>query len=627
MPFPGRNQHWEGSQGNKMQAVQKHANRKMLTLSLVIIVSGIGWQSCNNENKNISEPKDAAASVQSMLGRMTLDEKIGQMTQVDRGYLKSVSDISTYYLGSLLSGGGSAPADNSPAGWADMYDLYQTEALKTRLKIPLVYGIDAVHGHNNVIGAVIFPHEIGMGATHDPDLIRRANAIVAKEVAGTGIDWTFAPCLTVPQDEHWGRTYEGWSENSELVSQFAGAAVKGFQGEYLGAPNGILACAKHFAGDGGTQGGVDRGDTRLPEDEFRQIHISIYQAAIDAGVGSVMASYNSWNGQKSHGNYHLLTEILKNEMGFNGFIVSDWAGIDELPGDYRSDVEQSINAGIDMVMVPEHYQTFIGTLKELVNEGRVSMSRIDDAVTRILLVKYQMGLFEAPFTDRILTAQVGSVEHRSVAREAVKKSLVLLKNANNTLPLSKTIHRIHVAGKNANDMGNQCGGWTISWQGNSGDITQGTTILDGIKNTVSAQSVVTYSDDGSGAQDADIMIAVIGETPYAEMNGDRTDLHLAAEDVTVINNLKSTGKPVVVVLVSGRPLIITDELPEINALVAAWLPGTEGAGVADVLFGDYNPTGTLSVTWPRNMEQIPINYGDSNYDPLFAFGFGLTYSN
>ena len=312
-------------------------------------------------------------------------------------------------------------------------------------------------------------------------------------------------------------------------------------------------------------------------------------------------------------------------MGFDGFIVSDWAGIDEIPGDYRSDVETAINAGIDMVMVPEHYQTFIGTMLELVNQGRIPMTRIDDAVTRILRIKMRLGLFDQPLTDRKLTAEIGSDAHRAVAREAVRKSLVLLKNDQNILPLSKTLTRIHVAGKNADNIGNQCGGWTITWQGSSGNITPGTTILDGIKSAVSPSTQVTYSNDGTEANGADIAIAVVGETPYAEMYGDRTDLHLAAEDLTTIQNLKAAGLPVVVVIVSGRPLIVTDELSKWDALIAAWLPGTEGEGVADVLFGDYKPTGKLSYTWPRSMDQIPVHYDDTAADPLFKYGFGLTY--
>lgn len=563
--------------------------------------------------------------VEALLAQMTLDEKIGQMTQVDRGFLEKEEDIQIYYLGSLLSGGGSAPADNSPNGWANMYDRYQLYALQTRLKIPLIYGIDAVHGHNNVRGAVIFPHNIGLGCTRNPALVEQAARITATEVAGTGIDWTFSPVVAVPQNERWGRTYEGFGESPELVQMMAEAAVKGYQGNVLADRASILACAKHFVGDGGTTNGRDQGDTQVDETTLRQIHLPGYLAAIEAGVGSIMVSFSSWNGQKMHGNTYLLTEVLKNELWFKGFLISDWGGIDQLPGDYASDVETSINAGLDMIMVPQRYKEFISTLKNLVNQGRVPRSRIEDAVRRILRVKMAMGLFEQPFSDRALTAAVGSAAHREVARECVRQSLVLLKNNNHTLPLAKNLTRIHVAGKNADDLGNQCGGWTISWQGRSGNITTGTTILQAIKNTVSSNTAVTFSRDGTGAEGADAGIVVIGETPYAEGLGDRADLRLATDDVVTIIRVRNAGIPVVVLLLSGRPMIISPWIDYYDAFIAAWLPGTEGQGVADVIFGDYNPTGRLSHSWPREMSQIPINAGDPVYDPLFAYGYGLSY--
>ena len=338
-----------------------------------------------------------------------------------------------------------------------------------------------------------------------------------------------------------------------------------------------------------------------------------------------MVSYSSINGQKMHGSKYWITDVLKDELGFKGFVVSDWQGIDQLPGDYKSDIQNSINAGVDMVMVPNNFIEFIQYLKELVNENRVSIERIDDAVRRILTVKFELGLFEKPFTDRSLTPTVGSAAHRSVARQCVRESLVLLKNENNFLPLSKNINHILVAGKNGLDIGNQCGGWTISWQGSSGDITTGTTVYQGIKNAVPGSTTVSYSFNGSSTQGADVAIVVVGETPYAEGNGDRNDLALSPEDITTINNIKNAGIPYVIILISGRPMIITDELADCNAFVAAWLPGTEGQGIADVLFGDYNFTGKLSHSWPRNMSQIPINFGDANYDPLFPYGFGLSY--
>ena len=582
--------------------------------------------------------------VAPVLAKMTLEEKVGQMTQAEQDALKDVNDIQNYFLGSLLSGGNSDPkAGNSLEAWTEMYDRYQSLALKSRLGIPILYGVDAVHGHNNVLGAVVFPHNIGLGCTRNPALVERAARITAKEVRATGINWTFAPCVTVVRDERWGRTYEAFGETPELARTLGEAAVRGLQGADLKDPLGVLACAKHFAGDGGTTFGtgvpkqpnsterwpLDRGDTRLSEKELKEIHMQGYVTAIKAGVGSIMPSYNSWNGVKASGSKRLLTEILKDEMGFEGFLISDYDAIDELPGDYRSDIEQSINAGMDMVMVPQKYREFFDTLVALVKEGRVPMSRIDDAVRRILRVKFAMGLMDKQrnhMADRSLHKSFGSAEHREVARECVRQSLVLLKNEKRALPIGKSLSRVHVAGKSADDIGNQCGGWTVAWQGKSGEVTTGgTTILKAIRDTVSKSTKVTFSPDGAGASGADIGVVVIGETPYAEMLGDSEDLQLAKEDIEAIDNMKKAGIPVVAVLVSGRPLIIDQALSRCDALVAAWLPGTEGQGVADVLFGDYKPTGKLSFSWPRSVAQIPINFGDRNYDPLFKYGFGLSY--
>jgi len=592
----------------------------------ILIISLIMLWSCKEEP---SSPNDQLPSVServnSLLSQMSLEEKIGQMTQAERGALQNITDIKTYYLGSLLSGGGSAPSTNSAQGWADMYDYFQNFALQTRLKIPLIYGIDAVHGHNNVYGATIFPHNIGLGCTRNPQLIEQAARVTAEEVSGTGIDWTFAPCIATVRDERWGRTYEGFGETAELSISMADATVRGYQGMNLSDYGNILACAKHYLGDGGTQGGDDQGNVVADEQTVRNLHLQGFVSAINAGVKSIMVSYSSINGQKMHGSRYWITDVLKDELGFKGFVVSDWQGIDQLPGDYKSDIQNSINAGIDMVMVPYNFIEFIQYLKELVNENRVSIERIDDAVRRILTVKFELGLFEKPFTDRSLTPTIGSAAHRSVARQCVRESLVLLKNQNNFLPLSKNINHILVAGKNGLDIGNQCGGWTISWQGSSGDITTGTTVYQGIKNAVPSSTNVSYSFNGSSTQGADVAIIVVGETPYAEGNGDRNDLALSPEDITTINNIKNAGIPYVIILISGRPMIITDELADCNAFVAAWLPGTEGQGIADVIFGDYNFTGKLSHSWPRNMSQIPINYGDANYDPLFPYGFGLSY--
>ncbi|MBL46819.1 MAG: glycoside hydrolase family 3 N-terminal domain-containing protein [Candidatus Neomarinimicrobiota bacterium] len=572
--------------------------------------------------------------VETLMSDMTLKEKIGQMTQVDRQFLNDISDISKYGFGSLLSGGGSTPATNEPKAWADMYDSYQREALKTRLQIPLIYGIDAVHGHNNVVGATIFPHNIGLGATRDAALVEAVARATALEVAATGMDWDFAPCLAVPDDYRWGRTYEGFSEDTDLVSQLGGAAVRGYQSTDISNPQSVLACAKHFIGDGGTTFGtglnnlIDRGNLAISEEELRKRHLPPFQKAIDEGVATFMAAYNTWNDVKCHANKFLLTDLLKDELGFKGFVVSDWAAIEEIPGDYKSDIITSINAGIDMVMVPgavkfgnESFENFLKLLEESVQEGSIPMERIDDAVKRILLIKKQSGLFDRPFSDQQLLAHIGSDKHRQIAREAVRKSMVLLKNKDGILPLPKEGKTIIVAGRGADNIGMQSGGWTISWQGDMGQTTDGTTILDAIKSAVSPGTVVEYTPDGT-AYTGDLAVVVVGEKPYAEMQGDRKDLKLDKEDLDVIKRFKENDIPVVVVLLSGRPMIITDEIEKWDGLIAAWLPGTEGSGVADVLFGDYNPTGKLSFSWPKNMNQFPINPED---DHLYSFGFGLSY--
>ncbi len=622
--------------------------KSLTRFRLLILISAF----CLGMN-TFSDPAGSAApkplsshdgKVKELLAKMTLDEKVGQMTQADQQALKDITDIEKYFLGSLLSGGDSDPKEgNSLQAWTDMYDRYQVHALKTRLAIPLLYGVDAVHGHSNVLGAVIFPHNIGLGCAHNPALVEKAARITAEEVRATGVNWTFAPCVAVPRDERWGRTYEGFGESPELARALGEAAVRGLQGADLANPLNIVACAKHYVGDGGTTWGtglarrrgstdrfpLDQGDTQLDEKSLREIHLQGYITAVKAGVGTIMPSYNSWNGVKCSASKRLLTEILKNELGFEGFLISDYAALDQLPGTYKDQIELSINAGMDMVMVPNRYPEFFNTLKTLVNEGKVSVSRIDDAVKRIRRVKFALGLMDkgrSHLADRKLQQSFGSAEHRQVARECVRQSLVLLKNENKALPIPKQLARIHVGGKSADDIGNQCGGWTILWQGKSGDVTSGgTTILKAIQNAVSKNTQVTFSKDGTGAAGANIGIVVIGETPYAEMNGDRTDLALAKEDVDAVNNMRQAGVPVVVVLISGRPMIIDQVLGKCDAFVAAWLPGTEGQGVADVLFGDYRPTGKLSHTWPRSMTQIPINIGDAKYDPLFKYGFGLSY--
>lgn len=617
----------------------------IFTVSATIFeVENLHAQSSASDVKNFDSYAEQA---QMLLARMSLAEKIGQMTQADLSGLKSPDEVSELFLGSVLSGGSSDPkSGNDLASWTSTVEELQKAALSTPLAIPLLYGIDAVHGHNNVIGAVIFPHNIGLGCTRNPELVREVSRVTANEMRASTINWTFAPCVTVPRDIRWGRTYEGFSEDPEVSGLLGEAAVWGLQGYDLRDPTSVLACAKHFVADGGTQAEVrradwdqfdeevrlrlDQGNSVIDEATLRDIHLSPYLPSIAAGVGSIMPSYSSWNGVKCSANKQLLTDILKGELGFEGFLISDYNAIDQLSSDYKEAIKLSVNAGMDMFMVPLKYREFISKLTELVNEGAVSEERINDAVKRILQVKAALGLLDPGVSltaDEEMKGKFGSKEHREVARQAVRESLVLLKNDNKTLPISATAKRIHIVGKAADDIGIQCGGWTIDWQGRAGDVTTGgTTLLTALKNAVSNDTQVTSSTDGTGGEGADIIIAVVGENPYAEGNGDDEDLQLSEEDRKVIANARKAGAPLAVVLYSGRPLAVSDTIAEADAFVAAWLPGTEGAGIADVLLGKVAPTGKLSFTWPRSAGQEPINVGDKEYDPLFPFGFGLTYS-
>lgn len=570
---------------------------------------------------------------------MTLDEKLGQMTQAELTYLGDLTDIAKFGIGSVLSGGDADPKEgNSLEAWAAVVARCQEQARKTRLGIPLLYGIDAVHGHNNVLGATVFPHNIGLGCANDPALVEKIGRITAEEVRATGINWAFAPCVTVPQDIRWGRTYEGYAENPDIAGKLGAAAVRGLQGKSLHDPLAVLACAKHYAGDGGTafgtggieKKGLDQGDVRIDDATMRRLHLKPYPPTIAAGVGSIMPSYNSWNGLKCSANKYLLTDVLKGEFGFDGFLISDYNAIDQVAPDYKEAVGICINAGIDMGMVPNAHAKFIQCLRELVDEGKVPMSRIDDAVTRILRVKFAMGLIgkDTPaVADADARKSFGSDEHRAVAREAVRKSLVLLKNEHKTLPLSKHAKHIHVAGPSADDMGKQCGGWTISWQGASGNAVKGTTILAGIRAAVDKDTKVTFSADGAGGEGADVVVLVVGESPYAEMHGDNRDLTLASENIQAAEKVAALRSPTVLIVVSGRPVMIGSLLDRADACVAAWLPGSEGQGVADVLFGDCRPTGRLSFTWPKELDQLPLRNKGKSGEPLFEVGYGLTYGD
>ena len=584
--------------------------------------------------------------VEELLVRMSLDEKIGQMTQVEKNSIQP-GDITKYFIGSILSGGGGYPNENNtPEGWAEMINRFQDEALATRLGIPLIYGVDAVHGHGNLYGATIFPHEIGLGAANDPQLVEAIGRATAAEMRATGATWNFAPVVAVPQDIRWGRTYEAYSENTDLVAKLASAYIKGLQSEPDGsnADNGesiyVLATAKHYLGDGGTKFGtstqnifqpylLDQGDMQVDEGTIRTLYLPAYQAAVDSGAMSVMASFSSWNGTKMHAQKELLTDVLKGELGFKGFIISDWGGMDQIDPNYYTAIVTGINAGVDMNMVPYEYVRFIDTMKQAIAKGDIKQERVDDAVRRILTAKFMLGLFDHPKSDATLIASIRSPEHLELAREAVRQSLVLLKNDNEALPVSKEVKSILVAGQGADNIGMQAGGWTIEWQGKMGNGIPGTTILGGIKAAVPASTQVKYDRFGKFDEDAEIGIVVVGEEPYTEGVGDTADLHLSQADINAIQNTKPHVNKLIVVILSGRPLVITDQLDQADAWVAAWLPGTEGQGISDVLFGDYPFTGKLSYSWPRSNEQLPINMnnvaGKTGCDaPLFPFGYGLT---
>ncbi|MER6271347.1 glycoside hydrolase family 3 N-terminal domain-containing protein [Streptomyces sp900105755] len=579
--------------------------------------------------------------VADLLSRMSLEEKAGQMTQAERGAVGTGGDLTTYDLGSLLSGGGSTPTPNTAAAWAQMIDDFQLRAQATRFQIPLIYGADAVHGHNNLAGATIFPHNIGIGATRDPGLAEQAGAVTASEVRATGVSWDFAPCLCVSRDERWGRSYESFGEDPALVKSME-TVIQGLQGRADGRDlkddDKVLATAKHFVGDGGTAYGssttgtytIDQGVTTVTRQQLEAIHLAPFQTAVDRGVGTVMPSYSSLeivgDGQgpvKMHARADMITGVLKGRMGFQGFVISDWNAIDQLPGDYASHVSTAVNAGVDMMMVPYSYKDFTSTLIAQVKAGTVSEQRIDDAVSRILTQKFKLGLFEHPYADTGNASKIGSTKHRAVARQAAAESQVLLKNSDGVLPLKKS-QKVYVAGSNADDLGNQTGGWTITWQGQSGTHTTGTTILQGMKN---AGGDVTYSKDASAPTSGyDVGVVVVGETPYAEGVGDvgnGNDLVLSAADQAAVDKVCAAMKCAVLV-VSGRPQLIGDRLGEIDALVASWLPGTEGDGVADVLYGKKAFTGRLPVTWPKSEAQLPINVGDASYDPQYPYGWGLT---
>lgn len=588
------------------------------------------------------------ARIEELLGRMTLEEKIGQMTLVEKGSI-TPEEVRARLIGGVLSGGGGYPrGHNSPEGWYRMVRGFQEAALQTRLGIPLLYGVDAVHGHGNVRGATVFPHSVGLGATRDPHLVRRVARATAVEMAATGIHWNYAPVLAVPQDLRWGRAYEAFGERPELVTELGRAYLLGLQspdGQVdLGHPLTVLGTPKHYVGDGGTSWGtstryeIDQGVTevdeetlrRVDEETLRRVHVQPYRAAIEAGALSVMASFSSWDGLKMHAHRTLLTDVLRGELGFQGFLVSDWGGIDQVSADYNQAVVTAINAGVDMNMVPEDYDRFIQSLTAAVERGEVARARIDEAVGRILRAKLRLGLFERTLAEASLLERVGSAEHRRLARLAVARSLVPLKNTDGTLPLSPDVPLVLVGGEHADDIGLQSGGWTIEWQGARAAITEGTTLLEGVRQAVSPGTEVHYDRFGRFERSAPeglagVGIAVVGEEPYAEGEGDRADLNLSEPQRHLIRRMRERARPLVVVLISGRPLIVTGELELADAFVAAWLPGSEGQGVADVLFGKQPFTGKLPYTWPRDMSQVPLGAGEGQAEgrsePLFPYGY------
>lgn len=544
--------------------------------------------------------------VEALLGCMTQAEKVGQLALVEKNSIHDPDDITRYGLGALLSGGGAKPDPNTPQAWLSMVNGFQEYAQRTRLGIPLLYGADGMHGHANVPGATIFPHFIGLGATRDPDLVRRVAQATAAEMAATGIRWNFSPNLDVVQDTRWGRTYESFGSDPASVSALGRAYVEG-SGDALGSS--VVCAAKHYLGTGGMSWGsssnesfkIDQGTTEADEGTLRRVHLPPFQAAIEAGAPSVMVGLNSWNGTKLAASRYLITDVLKGELGFTGFVVSDWYGVYEISGgEYRA-VVTAINAGVDMVMLPYDYKSFTRYVTRALRRGEITQARLDDAVRRILSVKLGAGLLERPTVDGSDLPQVGSAEHRALAAEAVRKSAVLLKNDRGTLPLSKAASRILVAGSSAHNLGRQVGGWTVEWQGTDGNWIPGTTILQAIEGAVAKPAAVEYSPNGSFAPTApaaDVGIAVVGEAPYAEGWGDRDHPTLTPEDLQTIANVRAASKKLVVIIVSGRPLDIAPYVKDWDAIVAAWLPGSEGEGVAEVLFGDHPFTGTLPVAWP-----------------------------
>lgn len=580
-----------------------------------------------------------SARVENLLSYMTLDEKIGQMALVEKNSIRKIGDVSTYGLGGILSGFGGKPEDSTPFGWRQMIENFIDESRTSRLEIPILYGVDAIHGHSNVPGATIFPHFIGLGASGDAKLVTAVAHATADELRATGVNWSYSPTYDMPEDIRWGRAYETFSNDPDLVTKLGTAYITGLQeSETQPEHISVLATPKHYIGVGSMLWNtssnenfkIDQGTTPGSEEKLRTTYLPPFAKAVDANALSIMVGLNSWDNTKLAADSHLITEVLKGEIGFQGFVVSDWYGVYEIPGgNYQASVT-AINAGVDMVMLPFDYRGFIKDVHRAVQRGDISEKRIDDAVRRILLAKFSLGLFDG---DREVSdiSILGSDEHRTLARKAVAESLVLLKNKNDVLPIKKD-SSIRVAGSAADNIGRQAGAWTVEWQGIDGNWLPGaTSILSGIRELAGEGAQIEYEEHAQFPTDspqADIGIAVVGESPYAEGWGDTAKPSLSDEDLATIKNLQKTSQSVIVILVAGRPLIITDEVKDWDAVVVAWLPGSEGAGIADVLFGKKQFTGSLPLPWPAGIGQLPISTLGETHDAstvLFPRYFGLHY--
>ncbi len=625
------------------------------SLGFGVLVAAIGCAAGAGASKGTADPaqwpvvadpvKPNAAierRIRKIIARMSLEQKVGQVIQADVGSVTS-EEAATYHLGSILNGGNSAPGGRLYATapqWLAGADEFHAASVRPKGKlpvIPIIWGSDAVHGHGKVIGATLFPHNIGLGAMRNPALMRTIGEVTAKEMRITGLDWTFAPTLAVARDDRWGRTYESFSEDPEIVAAYAGPLVEGLQGR-VGARNWlkgahIVATAKHFVGDGGTSGGKDQGDSVASETELRDQQAAGYGPALRAGVQSVMASYSSWHGLKMHGNRSLLSDVLKQRMNFGGFVVGDWNGHGQLPGCTPVDCPASMVAGLDLYMAPDSWKGLYASTLKAAQGGSLPMARLDDAVARVLRVKLRTGLFEAakpssrPFAGR--TDLLGAPEHRAVARQAVRESLVLLKNEGAVLPL-KPGQRLLIAGDGADSFMKQSGGWTLTWQGTGlkREDFPGATTIGAALAAAASPGRATISADGAYRDKPDVAIVVFGEDPYAEFQGDIPDLRFRdkADSLALLKRYRAAGIRTISVFLSGRPLWVNPYLNASDAFIAAWLPGSEGGGVADVLFGKADFTGKLGFSWPKRANQFVLNRGDAGYDPLFAYGYGLSYA-